>query len=356
MSQGFVLMGMAVRSRCQRIVVMMVMAVVMPVGVLMIQGIMNVAVGMGFCQVEQHAEQHQHSASGHEPTCLSLTERKGRQRAHERCKRKYRARARRPEGALGEQVKAQAQTVPGGADREQAQGSPGRRRGLAQAQRQHGRDARAQGRLGQHDLRRVALGQCTRQAVVHAPGRCGQQHREQAHQLEATQAPLVEHQQRCAREHQEHGGPDASAHRLVVQLPGQERREQRLQGEHQGRAGAAGALQSPGQRHGPKHGPETGHGPQAREVAALQARLHGQRLPEQQPHDGRTGVQQGGRAEDAQARPKALHERRAQAEQDGREQGQCGALQRRVGPQLGHQISLGPARCRGGQQKKRPRR
>ena len=49
MSQGFVLMGMAVRSRCQRIVAMMVMAVVMSVGVLMIQGIMNVAVGMGFC-------------------------------------------------------------------------------------------------------------------------------------------------------------------------------------------------------------------------------------------------------------------------------------------------------------------
>ena len=66
--QGFVLMNMAVRPRWQGVVRMVVMAVVVLVGVFVLAWLMNMFVGVGFCEMKQHAQQHQQPAAGHQPT------------------------------------------------------------------------------------------------------------------------------------------------------------------------------------------------------------------------------------------------------------------------------------------------
>ena len=65
-TQGFVLMRMAVRPFGHFDMHVVVVSVVMPVGMLMRHGFMAVAVRMGFHQVQHHAGQHEQAAQAHQ--------------------------------------------------------------------------------------------------------------------------------------------------------------------------------------------------------------------------------------------------------------------------------------------------
>ena len=216
-------------------------------------------------------------------------------------------------------------------NREQRERVPRTGQRFAPQESQHGGRARTQQCLDPDDLARIALGHAARKRVVHAPGRGGQQHREQAEQLHASRQTLLDHQHRAAGQQQEHGRGNAPVQRLVVPAPGQYRGEHGFEREHQRGAGAAGALQAPGQRHRPHHRAHAGHGEQARQVGAAQLGFAAGRPPQHDRHDRRADVQQGGGGKRPQARPEALDQGRAQAEQCRGEQGEQAALQRGAG-------------------------
>ena len=65
-SQGLVLMRMAVRSLRHIVMRVVVVSIVMPVGMLMRYGFMGVVVRMGFHQVQHHAGQHEQAAQAHQ--------------------------------------------------------------------------------------------------------------------------------------------------------------------------------------------------------------------------------------------------------------------------------------------------
>ena len=86
-------------------------------------------------------------------------------------------------------------------------------------------------------------------------------------------------------------------------------------------------LQTPGQCHRADDGAQGGHGQQARHVSAAQARFTAGRLAQRQADQRGACVQQGGRGKRTQPPAKVLHQRRAQAKQQRRQQGQKTATQ-----------------------------
>ena len=65
-SQGFMLMRMAVRSLRHLVMQVVVVSIVMPVGMLMHHDFMGMVVRMGFYQVQHHASQHEQAAQAHQ--------------------------------------------------------------------------------------------------------------------------------------------------------------------------------------------------------------------------------------------------------------------------------------------------
>ena len=304
------------------------MPVVVPVRMLVLQRIVPVLVAMRFGQMQHDAGQHQNAAGGHRPRGRTVAQCQRQRSTDEGCEGKDRAGARGAEGTLREQIKAQAQPVADRADREQREHRCGRRQGNAERECEQRAGRRAQCRLGHDDLPRIALGQCARQGVVDAPGQRGEQHREQSVQMRsAADLPAVEHQHERAGEQQRHRARDPRIDGFAVHPPGEQGREERLQREHQRRAGAARALQSPRERDRPEHRAEPGHREQPRCIFAPQARLAFDRPARQRAHQRRSRIQQRGRAEGADARAVSLHERRADAEQQRGQQREQRATQ-----------------------------
>ena len=65
--QRWMLMAVAVFADRHRVVDMVVMGVVMPMRVLMLQGLVRVFMPMGLGQMQYHAGQHQRAAQCHHP-------------------------------------------------------------------------------------------------------------------------------------------------------------------------------------------------------------------------------------------------------------------------------------------------
>ena len=153
-----VLVPVAVRAGGHVGMGVQVVAVVMGVGVFVVQGFVRVFMRVGFGQVQQHAQQHQRAAGGQQPAAAALAHGQRGQRAYEGRKGKHRAGAAGAEFALGQQVQPQAQAVTRSAHGQQGQCRSGRRPGLAGQRRQRKAGRSADGGLDQHHLRRVALG------------------------------------------------------------------------------------------------------------------------------------------------------------------------------------------------------
>jgi len=115
MPHRLVAVQVAVRSSGHRIVTVGVVPVVVAVGMLVLEPFVLVLVSMALRQVQDDARGHQHGGDQHPGTAAALAERHSQQRTDEGGECKHRASARRTERPLGQQVQAQAQTIPGGA-------------------------------------------------------------------------------------------------------------------------------------------------------------------------------------------------------------------------------------------------
>ena len=78
-----VLVPVAVRADGHLSVGVQVVAVVMGVGVFVVQGFVRVFMRVGFGQVQQHAQQHQRAAGGQQPAGAALAHDQRGQRAYE---------------------------------------------------------------------------------------------------------------------------------------------------------------------------------------------------------------------------------------------------------------------------------
>ena len=217
-------------------------------------------------EMQHDAGQHEHASQGHQPAHRLAAHRDGQCGADERREREHRARARRTEGALRKKIEAKAEPVAGHADGRQRDCSDECRQWLCERDREHGRHHRAQHRFRQDDLPRVALRKRARQRIVETPCRRGDEHRQKAEHARPATARLIEYQGDAAENQHEHRQPHPSADRLAIEDPGEHRGEHRLQRQHERRARAARALQSPGKRHRPDNRARSRHREQARDV------------------------------------------------------------------------------------------
>ena len=117
--QSRVPVQMAVSPLRHGLMNVIVMAIIMRMGVLMLQSLVGMLVLVRLNQVQDHSSQHQYAAQDQQHRRGALSECKSTQCANKRSKREHRARACSPEGPLGEQIKAQAQAVASGADAQQ---------------------------------------------------------------------------------------------------------------------------------------------------------------------------------------------------------------------------------------------
>jgi hypothetical protein len=97
-----VLVPVAVRAGGHVGMGVLVVAVVVRVGVFVVQGFVCVFMRVGFGQVQQHAQQHQRAAGGQQPAAAALAHGQRGQRAYEGCKGENRAGAAGAEFALGQ--------------------------------------------------------------------------------------------------------------------------------------------------------------------------------------------------------------------------------------------------------------
>ena len=113
---------------------------------------------MSIGEVKQDARRHQRCTGQHPDAAASFAKDERQRGADERRECEYRAGARRAEGALCEQVEAQAQAVAGGADGKKSQRLPDGWQGFAEHKRQQRRGERAEGALVHHHLARITPG------------------------------------------------------------------------------------------------------------------------------------------------------------------------------------------------------
>ena len=107
-----------------------VMAIIMRMGVLMLQGLMRVLVVVGLNQMQDHSRQHQYASQDQQYRRGALFKSKSTQCANKRSEREHRARACSPECALSEQIEAKAQTIASGANAQQHASRQQTRHGL----------------------------------------------------------------------------------------------------------------------------------------------------------------------------------------------------------------------------------
>src|SRR5260221_4254931 len=159
-------MPMAVRRRRHGSVVMRMVPVVVAVCMFVFEGLVFMLVCMALCQMDHDADRHQRRAGGHPCPGAALAEQECKQGADKGRECKDRRGARRAEGTLGEQVEAQAQSVPCGAHGHQAQGRPDVRSGLSEQECERARRDGPERSLHHDDLSRVSFGHGARQVVV----------------------------------------------------------------------------------------------------------------------------------------------------------------------------------------------
>ena len=131
MPRRLVAVQVAVLTDRQRFMGVGVMPVAMAMGVFMFRLVVLVFVPVALGEVEHDARSHEHRAGQHPGTAATFTEQESKQGADKGREREHRAGARRAEGALRQQVEAQAEPVAGRSDHQQGQGRPQRRQGFA---------------------------------------------------------------------------------------------------------------------------------------------------------------------------------------------------------------------------------
>ena len=113
------LVPMAVRMGRHRFVGVQMVTIAVRMRVLMLQPFVDMLMVVGFEQVQRNAQQHKRRAEGQPPGARAASHGPGAQCAEKRCKAKHRAGAARAKRPLRQQVQAQAQSVAGGAHRQQ---------------------------------------------------------------------------------------------------------------------------------------------------------------------------------------------------------------------------------------------
>ena len=111
MPQRFMPVAVAVRPDRDRFMAMRMVAIVMPVGVLMLERLVLMFVLVRLRQVQQDAAEHQRAGRQHQDARSALAQRPGTQGADEGREGKHRPGARGTESPLRQQVAAQAQAV-----------------------------------------------------------------------------------------------------------------------------------------------------------------------------------------------------------------------------------------------------
>lgn len=112
--------GVAVRADRHWIVRVVMVTVVVPMGMLMFKSLVRMLVSVGLRQVQHHPQHHQQATHGHDPGAATVPQSNGNCGADKGGEGEHRTRARRAEGTLGQQVKAQAQAVARGFNSEKS--------------------------------------------------------------------------------------------------------------------------------------------------------------------------------------------------------------------------------------------
>lgn len=118
MLQLGVVVQVAVCASRYGVVTMQVVAVVMGVGMLVRQRFMFMQMAMRLSQMQRHTRQHDAAADRHARAQRAIAQRDGKQPANEGREGEHLSRAGRAKGALGEEIKAQAQAIAACTDRQ----------------------------------------------------------------------------------------------------------------------------------------------------------------------------------------------------------------------------------------------
>ncbi len=310
---------MRVLANRHRIVEVGVVAVVVAMRVLVIDGLVDVHVRVRLGQMKEQARGHREGGDHGEETGR-LAEHPRDCSAPERPRREH---GRGPSGAeepLRSKIEPEAHAVSGRADGEQPESLRRRRPPIARDDGERGREDGADRCFGADHRRRVERRERLRERVVDRPRERGRRDRREADRARRTAlvARMVEHEEGSSDRHDRGRDDDAPPGMLGVDDAREREGEDSLEVQHQRGGGPAGTREPPGQQRRRDEGAGDGDAHDSRQMHAGNGRL-GLR-PRGQPYGRGARIKETRRGERPRFARELLHERRRQSERDRREE------------------------------------
>jgi hypothetical protein len=274
------------------VVRMRMMAIVVPVGVLVLLRFVRVHVVVGLRHVKPHADRAQGARNDRGNPAGALTDRPGGHCAEKRGGGKDGPGSRRPDETLRAQVQAQAQSVADSSAGDQADPRTPARQRFADRKSQPCRERCAERSLCQDDLRGVAIGERTADDVVGRP--------RDRRADDGKRSPATGHRE-----------GHAPSNGLVPDDAREQNREDSLETQKQRRGDSAGMLEAPCQSDGCGNGSQQRDQRKELPVTPTQRRIPASAGKCRDERCSR--IEERSRGEWTDATTEALHERRRHA-------------------------------------------
>lgn len=243
---GIMTMKVAVLAHDKRHVHVIVMLIVVAMTMLVLERPVSVPVPVRFREVEEDGNCEESACSERPQVAAPIAHDPCRACSDEGSDREDRAGAGRADSTLSQQIELQAESVARGAAREQSKHPTQRGKVLTEHERQKHAEACAERALPPNDLRRIQIGEGSRERAVERPGKSGEEHSGcPPSETARAQCTATGDQQRSSGDHQPKGDRHARPDRLAEEYPRENDGEDRLEVQEERRARRADVLEAP---------------------------------------------------------------------------------------------------------------